>query len=262
MLDQFKQNLTVTEENLKQTLSGVTEEEYAQLTAYYLPEDRRTTYDTNLTKIGYQDNSRIVSIQLYAVDFAGKDAIKEFVAKYNDYAVEEAKKNNPDADGKNGEFDEYKVEVSDLVGSLMSGVNTIINAISYVLIAFVAISLIVSSIMIAIITYISVLERIKEIGILRSLGASKRNIRQVFNAETLIEGFISGSLGIVVTVICCIIANPIIHALTGLSNINATLPIIAVPVLIGISVTLNVLAGLVPAYLASKKDPVIALRTE
>ncbi|MBQ8235946.1 MAG: FtsX-like permease family protein, partial [Clostridia bacterium] len=195
-------------------------------------------------------------------DFDGKDEIKAFVNKYNDYAIENAKAEDPNAGGKDGDFSEYTVEVSDLVGSLMSGINTVINAISYVLIAFVAISLVVSSIMIAIITYISVLERIKEIGILRSLGASKKNIRQVFNAETLIEGFISGSLGIIVTLILCMIANPIIHAVTGIQTINATLPLIAIPVLIGISVLLTVVAGLVPAYIASKKDPVIALRTE
>ena len=260
MLEQFKKNIVVTEENLAQTLSGVTDEEYEQLTAYYLPEDQRTTYETNLTKIGYQDKSRVNSIQLFAVDFNGKDEIKAFVNKYNEYAVNKAMEEDPGKDEK--EYDKYKVEISDMIGALMSGINVIINAISYVLIAFVAISLVVSSIMIAIITYISVLERIKEIGILRSLGASKKNVRQVFNAETLIEGFISGALGIIVTLIVCLIANPIIHELTNLNNINATLPVLAVPILIGISVLLNVIAGLVPAYLASKKDPVIALRSE
>jgi putative ABC transport system permease protein len=143
----------------------------------------------------------------------------------------------------------------------MSSVTTIINAISYVLIAFVAISLVVSSIMIGIITYISVLERTKEIGVLRSIGASKKDVSHIFNAETLIEGFVSGALGIIITLILCIPANAIIYNLTSIKNV-AQLPVTGAIVLIIISMILTLIAGLVPARIAAKKDPVVALRTE
>ena len=148
-----------------------------------------------------------------------------------------------------------------MIGVLLSGITTIIDVISYILIAFVAISLVVSSIMIAIITYISVLERTKEIGILRAIGASKKDVTRVFNAETLIEGFISGILGILVTLILCIPANKIVENLFGVPNI-AKLPLYGAIVLIIISTVLTVLAGLLPARMASKKDPVEALRSE
>ena len=144
----------------------------------------------------------------------------------------------------------------------MSSITTIISAISYVLIAFVAISLVVSSIMIGIITYISVLERIKEIGILRSIGASKKDISRVFNAETLIVGFLAGAIGIGFTLLACIPINYIIRALTGISNIGAALPPVAGIVLVLISMALTFIAGLIPAKVAANKDPVIALRTE
>lgn len=143
----------------------------------------------------------------------------------------------------------------------MSSVSTIINAISYVLIAFVAISLIVSSIMIGIITYISVLERTKEIGVLRSIGASKKDVSRIFNAETLIEGFVSGALGIVVTLLLCIPANTLIKHLTDISNV-AQLPVAGGVILIIISMFLTFIAGLIPAKFAAKKDPVVALRSE
>ena len=143
----------------------------------------------------------------------------------------------------------------------MSGVNTMINAISYGLIAFVSISLIVSSIMIGIITYISVLERTKEIGILRSIGASKKDISRVFNAETLIEGFVAGALGILITLLLCIPINLVVDSLTGLAGI-AALPWQAAVILVAISILLTMIAGLIPSRMAAKKDPVVALRTE
>ena len=145
---------------------------------------------------------------------------------------------------------------------MMSSVSTIINAISYVLIAFVAISLVVSSIMIGIITYISVLERTKEIGILRAVGASKRDVSRVFNAETLLVGFAAGMIGIIFTLLLCIPINLILRALTGISTIGAILPLGAALILVGISMALTLVAGLFPARVASKKDPVVALRTE
>ncbi len=249
LVEQIKKSAQVTPETLKDTLKGMEEKQYAQLISYYMPENHKATFESNLTTLGYEDESRIRAIHFYAVDFASKDNIKAFINNYNDYA----KKNLGDG---------HTVEVSDMIGALLSGVNIIINAISYVLIAFVAISLIVSSIMIAIITYISVLERTKEIGILRSLGASKSNISSVFNAETIIEGFCAGLLGVGITALLCLIINPIIHVLTGIKSINAALPIPAAIILILISVGLTVLAGLVPSLIAADKDPVIALRTE
>ncbi len=157
--------------------------------------------------------------------------------------------------------DENVITYSDVVGAMMNSVTAIVDVISYVLIAFVSVSLVVSSIMIGIITYISVLERIKEIGILRSIGASKKDISRVFNAETLIVGLVSGSLGIGITVLLCIPVNIIIKGITGVSNI-AALPVMGGIILIAISVILTVIAGLVPAKIAAKKDPVEALRTE
>jgi len=153
------------------------------------------------------------------------------------------------------------INYTDYVGIMMSSVSTIITAISAVLIAFVAISLVVSSIMIGIITYISVLERTKEIGILRSIGASKKDVSRVFNAETLIEGFVSGALGIVITLILCIPANRIIENVTTIAGV-AKLPVAGAVILVIISMVLTLIAGFVPAKMAAKKDPVVALRTE
>ena len=149
-----------------------------------------------------------------------------------------------------------------MLGVILSSVTTIINIISYVLIAFVSISLIVSSIMIGIITYISVLERTKEIGILRSIGASKKDISRVFNAETLIVGFCAGAIGILATVLLCLPINAIIHAVSGVYNVNAVLPWQGGVILVAISMFLTFIAGLIPSRLAAKKDPVVALRTE
>ena len=158
--------------------------------------------------------------------------------------------------------EEDQISYTDYVGLLMSSVTTIVNVISYVLIAFVAVSLVVSSIMIGIITYISVLERTKEIGILRAIGASKRNISQVFNAETFIIGLLSGLIGIGVTLLLLIPGNAVIHAVTGSTDVNAALPAVSAVVLVVLSVVLTLIGGLIPSKKAAKKDPVAALRTE
>ena len=155
-----------------------------------------------------------------------------------------------------------KIEYTDMVALLMSSITTIINVISYVLIAFVAISLVVSSIMIGIITYISVLERTKEIGILRAIGASKKDVSRVFNAETFIIGLTAGAIGIGATLLLNIPINIIVHDLTGIEAINSTLPAVGAVGLVIISVVLTFIAGLIPSGLAAKKDPVEALRTE
>ena len=190
-----------------------------------------------------KDNPSTISI--YASSFDSKNVIEEFIAKYNEEQVEEGD----------------EITYTNLIGMVMEGLSTIINAITYVLIAFVSISLVVSSIMIGIITYISVLERIKEIGILRSVGASKKDIKRVFTAETLIIGFVSGVLGILVTLLLTIPINIILRALAGI-NIAAALPVASVFILVAISMFLTFIAGLIPAHIASKKDPVLCLRTE
>ena len=230
LVENLKKQSAITEETLANALQLAGEKSFQRLVEAFLPEEKKTSYEKNLTLLGSNDDSQIQSINLYAVDFASKDQIKAFVEDYNK-AVGEDK----------------QVEVSDLMGSLLTGVSAVINAISYVLIAFVSVSLVVSSIMIAIITYISVLERTKEIGILRSLGASKKNVRNVFNAETLIEGLCAGLLGVGVTLLLCLIANPIIHHLTGISSINAYLHPVAALILILISILLTMVAGLIPA---------------
>lgn len=185
------------------------------------------------------------AIRLYPVDFDAKEQLADFIGRYNDAADEED-----------------VIDYTDYVALLMSSITTIIDVISYVLIAFVAISLVVSSIMIGIITYISVLERTKEIGILRAMGASKRDVSRVFNAETLMIGFGSGVIGIGVTLLLCLPINAIIRALSGIHNIGAALPPLAGVILVGISMGLTLLAGLVPASIAARKDPVEALRSE
>ena len=245
LVENLKKQSAITEETLANALQLAGEKSFKRLVEAFLPEVKKTSYEKNLTLLGSNDDSQIQSINLYAVDFASKDQIKAFVEDYNK-AVGEDK----------------QVEVSDLMGSLLTGVSAVINAISYVLIAFVSVSLVVASIMIAIITYISVLELTKEIGILRSLGASKKTVRNVFNAETLIEGLCAGLLGVGVTLLLCLIANPIIHHLTGISSINAYLHPVAALILILISILLTMVAGLIPARMASKRDPVVALRTE
>lgn len=218
-----------------------------QLVTYHdeVLEFSESSYDDNMRKLGVVDLNNPASINLFASTFENKDVIEDAIASYNE---------NVD--------DLEKIAYTDYVGLMMSSVTTIINAITYVLIAFVAISLIVSSIMIGVITLISVQERTKEIGILRAIGASKKNVSSMFNAETVIIGFTSGALGVVITYLLCIPTNLILHHLTGINNLNAYLPPVVAVVLIGISVLLTLISGIIPSRSAAKKDPVAALRSE
>ena len=204
-----------------------------------------STYDQNMELFGYVDMDSPDSINLYATTFSDKDEIARIIDEYNASADEE-----------------QQISYTDYVAILMSSISTIINAISYVLIAFVAISLVVSSIMIGIITYISVLERTKEIGILRAIGASKRDVSNVFNAETLIEGLAAGLIGIGLTLLLNIPINAIVQHLTGIESLRAILPVAGAVILIVISMLLTFIAGLIPSRFAAKRDPVEALRTE
>lgn len=203
------------------------------------------TYDDNMKTFGVVSLDAPSSINIYCDSFEDKDVIADYIGKYNELVDEES-----------------QITYTDYVGLLMSSVTTIINVISYVLIAFVAVSLIVSSIMIGIITYISVMERTKEIGILRAIGASKHNISQVFNAETFIIGICSGTIGIGITLLLLIPANSIIHTLTGTDTVNASLPFSSALLLIALSIILTLMGGVIPAKKAARKDPVTALRTE
>lgn len=207
-------------------------------------ETTTATYDGNLSILGVSDLAKPSAIKIYPKDFRSKEKITDKISIYNE-SVEE----------------NDKIQYTDYVGLMMSSVTTIINAISYILISFVAISLVVSSIMIGIITYISVLERTKEIGILRAIGASKRDISRVFNAETLIVGFVAGAIGIGVTLLLTIPINIIIEAITDIGGV-AALPPVGGVVLVVISMLLTFIAGLIPSRIAAKKDPVVALRTE
>ena len=206
------------------------------------------TYEDILNQIGIIDLEKPTAINIYPKDFDSKEEIINIINNYN----EKQKENN---------LDENVINYSDLVGVMMSGITTIIDVISYVLMAFVSISLVVSSIMIGIITYISVLERTKEIGILRAIGASKKDISRVFNAETFIEGLTAGVMGILITLLLTIPINIIIKKLANISNI-AVLPVKGAIILVIISVVLTIVAGLIPARMASKKDPVEALRVD
>ena len=206
------------------------------------------TYDNNLKKLGYADFNKPSGIDIYPIDFESKEKVIGILDAYNDRMT---------ADGE----DDKVITYTDFVGTLMASVTDIVNMISYVLVAFVAISLVVSSIMIGVITYISVLERKKEIGILRSIGASKGDISRVFNAETIIVGFTAGVIGIGLTMLACIPANAIVYSLFDVANV-ASLPWQAAVILVAISVFLTFLAGLIPSSAASRKDPVEALRSE
>ena len=227
----------------KMSLASMSQDEMATYIETYT-ENMSATYEDNLKKLGSVSLDNPDYIYLYPKDFDSKESIVKIIDKYND-----------------GKEEKDQIQYTDVVGVMMSSVTTIVNVISSVLIAFVAISLVVSSIMIAIITYISVIERTKEIGILRAIGASKKDISRVFNAETLIEGLSAGVLGIVVTLLLNIPINIIIKNVVGISNI-ASLPAVGAIVLIIISVLLTVIAGFIPAKIASKKDPVEALRSE
>ena len=229
--------------------SGMSDDQILQLfSASLKARTTDATLDSNKSKLGITDLDTPSQIDIYATDFDSKEKVQNIIKDYNKLQQDDGKEENV-------------INYTDYVGIMMSSVSTIINAISYVLIAVVAISLIVSSIMIGIITYISVLERTKEIGVLRSIGASKKDVSRIFNAETLIEGFVSGALGIVVTLLLCIPANALIKHLTDISNV-AQLPVAGGVILIIISMFLTFIAGLIPAKLAAKKDPVVALRSE
>ena len=236
----------LTEEE-KIQLVKLTPEQQAQYIQQY-NENSAATYEENLAKLGVIDKSKPAAIEFYTSSFQQKQELKDFINAYNT-----AKK---DA----GEDDKV-LAYSDDIQTIMSSITTMVGVITTVLVGFVAISLIVSSIMIAIITYISVLERTKEIGILRAMGASKKDIRRIFTAETAIEGFISGVLGIAITLLATIPINAVVAKMTNVENV-AQLPWEAALILIGISIVLTMLAGLIPSRIAAKKDPVESLRSE
>jgi len=241
--------MTVNREIFVTILSTMTPDDpaFIQLeeTLYSMAPQIDATLESVLDALDDAEKAKPASINFYAKDFESKEKIEAFIAEYNQNAA--------DAD---------KLEYSDLVGTMMSSVTIIVDAISYVLIAFVSISLVVSSIMIGIITYISVLERTKEIGILRAIGASKRDISRVFNAETLIIGFAAGAIGILTTLLLCLPINLILRVVTDMESIRAVLPPVAGVILVAISMGLTLIAGLIPSRIASKKDPVVALRSE
>ena len=231
----------------KAYMATLSEAELAQLMQTY-SNNASATYDNNLSQLGVVDLDNPSTINLYPKDFESKDKIADIITDYNNKQTEQGK-------------DENVINYTDFIGIMMSSVSTIINVISYVLIAFVGISLVVSSIMIGIITYISVLERTKEIGILRSIGASKKDVSRVFNAETLLVGLVAGLIGIGVTLLIDIPINIVIEHLVNISGI-AKLPVAGGIILVAISVGLTMIAGLIPAKFAAKRDPVEALRTE
>ena len=206
------------------------------------------TYKGNLKKLGVADLDEPYAINIYPKDFEAKEQIDDIIERHNDKL-------------KRAGREDDEIHYVDVVGAMMSSVTDIVNSITYILVAFVAISLVVSSIMIGIITYISVLERTKEIGILRAIGASKRDISRVFNAETFIIGLVAGVLGVGVTALLDIPINMVIEHVAGVANL-AAVPVGAGIALVGISVVLTLIGGLIPAKIAAKKDPVTALRTE
>ena len=228
-------------------LMNLSQEEMANLINSF-SENASATYESNLQKLGITEIDKPSGINIYPKDFDSKEQIANMIDKYNQRQRDNKKEENV-------------ISYSDIVGSMMSSVTTIIDIVSYVLMAFVSVSLVVSSIMIGIITYISVLERTKEIGILRSIGASKKDISRVFNAETFIIGLVAGILGVLITFLLNIPINAILKNVLDVSGI-ASLPIIPAIVLIFISMILTVIAGLIPAKVASKKDPVETLRGE
>lgn len=248
LASQFPKAISVDEKKLAQAFQmNMSQDELSELIVSMM-QTETTSYDSNLTHLGYANYDKPSAINLYPKDFETKQKVKDILEKYNE---------------KMKKVDEDKViTYTDYVGTIMSSVTDIINVISYVLIAFVAISLVVSSIMIGVITYISVLERKKEIGILRAMGASKGNISQVFNAETFIIGLLSGLLGIGITLILLVPGNMLIHSIADNNSVNAVLPIGGAIILIVLSVCLTLLGGLIPARKASHEDPVKALRTE
>ena len=250
IVETFTQAFEVDPEKMAQAFKfEMSEEELARLMEAMTAVPKEHTYDLNLRNLGYADLNKPVAISVYFVDFASKELFIDFLDGYN------AKM---EAEG----HEDLVINYTDLTGILISSVKIIIDAVSYVLIAFVSVSLIVSSIMIGIITYISVMERTKEIGVLRAIGASKRNISQVFNAETFIIGACAGLLGVGFTWLAIFPINNIIHSVAGTTDINAVLPTRAALILILLSMFLTILGGLIPSRKAAQKDPVIALRTE
>lgn len=262
-VDGFAQNLTMDDVNsymgrltelqqaqAKSMIIGMGEERALAMLGEMIKDniDDSATYEGNLASFGVVDLDNPSSISIHPKDYRAKDAIKEHIEEYN-------------AQQRNAGHEEYVINYSDVMAIMMSSVTSIINIITYVLVAFVAISLVVSSIMIGVITYISVLERTKEIGILRSIGASKRDIARVFNAETVIEGLVAGSLGIAITLLLNVPINRVIKTLSGVSGI-ASLPLFSAVGLVALSVVLTVIAGLLPSGIAARRDPVVALRTE
>lgn len=231
----------------KMYMASLSQEELADLMQTYTT-NAKATYESNLTTLGVVDLNKPSTINIYAKDFDSKEMISNIITDYNNKQTDECKEENV-------------INYTDIVGIMMNSVSTIIDVISYVLIAFVGISLVVSSIMIGIITYISVLERTKEIGILRSIGASKKDVSRVFNAETLIVGLVAGLIGIGVTLLLNIPINLIIKSIVGISGISK-LPVVGGVILVAISVGLTMIAGLIPARFAAKRDPVEALRSE
>jgi len=239
----------VDEEKLASAFQfNMTEEDLRRLMEAMSTQNQAANAESNLRSLGYADVEQPTSISIYMGDFEKKEAFIAFLDDYN------AKMETED--------EEKVISYTDITGIMMSSVRTIIDSVSYALIAFVAVSLVVSSIMIGIITYISVMERTKEIGVLRAIGASKRNISQVFNAETFIIGLCSGLIGIGVTLLVLIPGNALIHHLTNNPDIVAQLPVANAIVLILLSMLLTLIGGFIPARQAAKKDPVIALRSE
>ena len=227
-------------------VASFNEKQKAAAYQYFVPDGSAgTSYEETLAKLYVYDEDNPSSISIYVTTFEEKDKVTAVIDRYNENAAEDK-----------------QITYTDVMALLMTSVTLILNAVTYVLVAFVSVSLVVSSIMIGIITYISVLERTKEIGILRAIGASKRDVSRVFNAETLIIGFAAGLIGIIVTLLFCIPINLILRALSGISNIAAVLPVGGAIALVLISMGLTLLAGLIPARMAAKKDPVVALRTE
>lgn len=243
VMQQLMASGQVTEEMQAQMASMTKEQLFETLKGYGFFQESTSTYEDNMSKLGYAELAKPASINLYCAEFADKDEITKLIDKYN------------------GDYPDKEITYTDYIGIMLSSVTKIINAITYVLIAFVAISLIVSSIMIGIITYISVLERTKEIGILRSIGASKKDISRVFNAETFIIGLFSGLIGIGVTVLINIPISKVIESYINVAGVSA-LPWKGGVILVIISVILTLIGGLIPSRLAAKKDPVIALRSE